>query len=292
MKPQIILIPLLLAANITLANNSVDAESEKPEKSEPVTLDDLLVPAAEEEVEVTDLRSQVLEDAGYSVGLQGGLVARAKLLIEKLDSREKELNQQFQFSSIMTSNGNLPPIIVEAQDLASFEKEQIRTASRVYKIHRPEKFVSVPPTWRDYLYIGLPLTNNIDLPDKSARPKNSEEQEIWEKAVKKGWKDGHKQADEILEENFNRLTRDFVGMMRYSILLQNNMISKTQVAETQQTVTGDENELIIGDKHRRFVDKAKFETDSKKWEPSVTRGNRWVIKNTQENRVTPIKQPQ
>lgn len=292
MKAQCIFIPLLLAANIVTANNDgINQQNKTAENYKPVSLDDLLEPAEEEEVEVSDLRTQVLEETGYTVGLQGGLAARAKILVDKLDSREDELSRLYQFNTLISSDGNLPPIIVEAQNLSSFAKDQIRTANRVYKIHKPERFISVPPTWRDYLYIGLPLVNNVEIPDKSSRPKNSDEQEIWEDAVKKGWDDGQKQADEILEENFNRLSRDFNGMLRYSILLQQNMITKTTVAESQQSVSGNEKELIIGDKHRRFVNKAKFEVNAKKWEPSVTRGNRFnkkkpSTKNTNQDKPT------
>lgn len=47
------------------------------------------------------------------------------------------------------------------------------------------------------------------------------------------------------------------------------MITTTRVAESQQTVTGDSKQMMLGDKLRRVTDKAKFVTDPGKWRPSV-----------------------
>ncbi len=49
------------------------------------------------------------------------------------------------------------------------------------------------------------------------------------------------------------------------------MISTTKVAESQQTVTGDGKQLLLGDKLKRVTDKAKFETDPGKWRPTIKR---------------------
>jgi defect-in-organelle-trafficking protein DotC len=58
-------------------------------------------------------------------------------------------------------------------------------------------------------------------------------------------------------------------MHLYSTLLQADMITTTRVAESQQTVTGDSKQLMLGDKLRRVTDKAKFITDPGKWRPTV-----------------------
>jgi defect-in-organelle-trafficking protein DotC len=50
----------------------------------------------------------------------------------------------FKFAPMIAKNGTLPPVIVEARDVAAFSQDQVRTANRVYKIEREERFVSVP----------------------------------------------------------------------------------------------------------------------------------------------------
>ena len=236
-----------------------------------VTLEALLNPPSKASSGVTDLRAQMLTDAGKTLGFRGGMAARARVLADALTARAAQLDAIFLFSPLINKNGTIPPVIVEARDVASFSPEQIRTATRVYKIEKDERFVSVPPTWRDYLFVGLPVKGEIDLPTFQARPQDGKEEVIWKGAVTAGWKEGETQADAILAANFNRLTRDYSGMLMYSTLLQQGMVSTTRVAESQQTVSSDGKVLILGEKLRRVTKKATFESDASKWRPTIGR---------------------
>lgn len=254
-----------------LAIDPSSKDSKPPVEMAPPDLDALLHPQSQASTKVTDIRSQLLSGVGHTVGFRGGMAARGHELIDVLNKREPALNAMYKFAPLIARNGTLPPVIVEARDLAAFSPDQIRTANRVYKIEREERFVSVPPTWRDYLYVGLPVRQSVELPTFEARPQTDDEEKIWQAAVRDGWADGYKQADAVLEANFHRLTRDYTGMHLYSTLLQADMISTTRVAESQQTVTGDGKQLMLGDKLRRVTDKAKFVTDPGKWRPTVKR---------------------
>ncbi|RMN08410.1 MULTISPECIES: type IV secretory system conjugative DNA transfer family protein [Pseudomonas syringae group] len=266
-------LPLMVSFATHAAEEPVLDPSSNDEKStvetSPPDLDALLNPQSQATAKVTDIRSQLLSGVGHTVGFRGGMAARGHELVDGLNSRQPALDAMYKFGPMIAKNGTLPPVIVEARDLAAFTPDQIRTANRVYKIEREERFVSVPPTWRDYLYVGLPVRQSVDLPAFEARPQDDDEERIWKKAVREGWADGYKQADAILEANFHRLTRDYTGMHLYSTLLQADMITTTRVAESQQTVTGDSKQLMLGDKLRRVTDKAQFVTDPGKWRPSV-----------------------
>lgn len=268
--------------NLTITATSVPQAQTATSTSEdlPVTLDSLLNPVSNASTGVTALRTQMLTDAGKTVGFRGGMAARARKLIGALKGRSEQLDTIFQFSPLINKNGTIPPVIVEARDLSSFAPDQIRTATRVYKIEKEERFVSVPPTWRDYLFVGLPVNGIVDLPTFEARPQDGKEEVIWRESVKVGWEEGQKQADAIVAANFNRLTRDYTGMLLYSTLLQQGMISTTRVAESQQTVTGDGKKLMLGDKLRRVTSKAAFEIDQNKWRPTVNRGQASASKLT------------
>ncbi|MHC8403539.1 type IV secretory system conjugative DNA transfer family protein [Pseudomonas sp. MDT1-17] len=237
-----------------------------------LSLDSLMNPTSEASTGVNSLRAQLLADGGRTVGFRGGLAARAQDLISGLRLRERALDVQYEFGSLVSPSGMLPPVIVESRDVAAFTPDQIRTANRVYKKERDERFVSVPPTWRDYLLVGLPTQTNIDLPVMEARPVDSAEMKIWQEAVKQGWQEGADQALAILDANFNRLTRDYKGMLLYSTLLQQGMVGQSQVAESQQTVTGDGGQLTLGDKMRRLVGKAEFQVDAARWRPTIKVG--------------------
>lgn len=237
-----------------------------------LSLDSLMNPTSEASTGVNSLRAQLLADGGRTVGFRGGLAARAQDLIGGLRLRERALDVQYEFGSLVSPSGMLPPVIVESRDVAAFTPDQIRTANRVYKKERDERFVSVPPTWRDYLLVGLPTQTNIDLPVMEARPVDSAEMKIWQEAVKQGWQEGADQALAILDANFNRLTRDYKGMLLYSTLLQQGIVGQSQVAESQQTVTGDGGQLTLGDKMRRLVGKAEFQVDAARWRPTIKVG--------------------
>jgi defect in organelle trafficking protein DotC len=233
------------------------------------TLEALINPGTVLTSSVPTLRAQMIHDAGATVGFRGGLAARAQEIRSALKQRADKLAQIFRFASLVSKKGTLPPVIVEAKDVAAVSDDQIRTAHRVYKIERAERLISVPPTWQDYVLLGLPMKAAVELPTPQARPQSSSEQAIWRAAVQGAWLEGTAQADAILAVNFSRLTRDYTGMLRYSTLLQQGMVSSTRVAETQQTLTGTAQQIVLGDTLRRVTSKAMFETDTRKWRPTI-----------------------
>lgn len=235
-------LPLMISLAAQAAEEPVLDPSSNNAKSSietsPPNLDALLNPQSQATTKVTDIRSQLLSGVGHTVGFRGGMAARGHELIDVLNGRESALDAMFKFGPMIAKNGTLPPVIVEARDLAAFSPDQIRTANRVYKIEREERFVSVPPTWRDYLYVGLPVRQSVELPAFEARPQDDAEDQIWKKSVREGWADGYKQADAILEANFHRLTRDYTGMHLYSTLLQADMITTTLLLNLSRRLRG------------------------------------------------------
>lgn len=264
-----------------LSTAPVPSTPDSPQLAPP-TLDALSNPESRVTTGVSPLRAQMLRDAAKTVGFRGGLSARACDLRRALDGRARGLETMFQFSPLVSKNGTIPPVIVAAENAAAFSADQIRTAHHVYKIEREERFASVPPTWRDYLTIGLPSRPEVELPDVHARPQDANEQALWKTAVEEGWGEGRQQADAILTANFNRLIRDYSGMMLYSTLLQQGIISSTRVAESRQTLTGDQRQIVLGDALRRITRRAAFETDPQKWRPTI---------ETQASPSAPVAEP-
>jgi defect-in-organelle-trafficking protein DotC len=241
------------------------------EDTPPTGISDYLTPAVNDFNGLSDTVWQMLNDAGQTVGFQGGKAQRAWELRQILTARDSLLNNMYDFRPLISKQGYLPPVIATASDMAHVTPDQIRSAYRTYNILVPARFVSNPPGWRTWLLPGL-ASKRIDAPDASVRPKNSKEKAVWEKAVRRGWEEGRLSADRTLEANFNRLTRDFTGMLRYSTLLQQGMIQAPDVKETQQSVTGTRDELMIGDKVKRIKDPASFVVDKNQWKPAIRKG--------------------
>ena len=108
---------------------------------------------------ISDTRWQMLTDAGKTLGFRGGKAQRAWELTQALNARESTLNALYDFRPLISPEGWLPPVIDEAQDVAHITTDQIRTASKVWTIIRPERFVSNPPGWRTWLLRGLDTRN-------------------------------------------------------------------------------------------------------------------------------------
>lgn len=261
---------LALGAGSAIAvPETVPAARSASPASAPPSLDALLNPVSPASTGVNGLRAQMLTEGGQTAGFRGGMASRAGILSSELKRKAGHLDRLFQFATLIGPSGTLPPVIVEAKDVASFGSEQIRTADHVYKIEKEERFVSVPPTWRDYLLAGLSVSGVAELPPFEARPRDARESALWRDAVKAGWAAGEKQADAVLDANFNRLTRDITGMLLFAALRQQGLISGTQVAESVQTAIRDKKQLVIGERLKRVTDKASFVADPRKWRASV-----------------------
>lgn len=241
------------------------------ENAPPGNIQDYLSPVANDYHGLSDTVWQMLNDAGQTVGFQGGKAQRAWELRQILTERDSTLSAMYDFHPLISRQGYLPPVITTSADLAHITPDQIRTAYRTYSILIPARFVSNPPGWRTWLLPGL-ANKRIDAPDTSVRPKNSKEKAVWDAAVRQGWEAGRQSADRTLEFNFNRLTRDYTGMLRYSTLLQQGIIQAPDVKESQQSVTGTRGALMIGDKVKRIQAPAGFVVDKNKWKPVIRQG--------------------
>ncbi|MCO4160922.1 type IV secretory system conjugative DNA transfer family protein [Citrobacter amalonaticus] len=219
---------------------------------------------------LSDTRYQMLTDAGLTLGFRGGKAQRAWELRQALESRTSTLDALYDFRPLTHREGWLPPVIDEARDVATITDDQIRTASTIYTIVLPERFISNPPSWRTWLYAGLDV-QVPEGPENMVKPENAEQRRILRDAITQGWQEGRERADHTLEASFNRLTRDYRGMLLYSALLRQGKISRPKITEQHQTVTGDKQRLVTGDRVRRLQDRAGFETDKTKWKPVISR---------------------
>lgn len=247
---------------------SVHAAGTGPAPVPPPGIDRYLSPSKESGSDVSTTKRQMLREAGHTVGFRGGKAERAWELREALNTRAVRLSALYDFRTLISRQGWLPPVIDEAVDVAHITPEQIRTANRVYEIILPERFVSNPPSWRSWLLAGLP-TQPADGPESQVVPENGAQRHLWQAAVREGWQEGRESADQILAANFNRLTRDYRGMLLYSQLLRQGYITAPVVTDQQRTVSGDRRKLTTGDRVRKLKQHAGFVSDKTQWQPVI-----------------------
>lgn len=225
------------------------------------------IPKQTKNIKVNPIRIQALRDAALSVGARGGLAYGTKNNLKILSNYEKHLDRIFNFYSLLVEGSVLPPVLVEARNALSLTgTDIIRIADRNYKIIHQARFVTSPPNWREYLWKTF---EEPELPDKSLLPKNTQEQFIWEKYIDQGWIEGIKQADIILKENINIITRDFKGMILYRKLLSQGMITPPFISSIELGITGDRNNLTVNDQILKITAFPSLQTDPNLWKTKI-----------------------
>ena len=218
-------------------------------------------------VAVSNMRNDALRDTAIAIGAQGGLAWRAERIDCVLKNQQSHLNRIYNFDALVLNKNILPPVLGEGRDAANIANcETIRTADAVYRIITPPCFVSLAPTWRQYLWMHYEKPEN---PHASLLPRNRAEAAVWNCFVRQGWTKGVDQANRIFEANLNRLNRDYKGMVLYHKLYAQNMVSAPFVAQADLGVTGDDREMRVNDRVLRITDTSRLNVNSQSWQAAV-----------------------
>jgi defect-in-organelle-trafficking protein DotC len=213
------------------------------------------------------VRNLAIQDTALSVGAQAGLACRSKQINLVLAQHAKTLDQIFNFNLMMLPHNVLPPVLDQSEESLNLaDNNTIRIADRTYQIVSQARFVTVPPTWRDYLWLSY---TQPQIPVSDLLPKNAEERSVWRCYAAIGWKQGITQANEIYATNLARLKRDYLGMVRYRVLLNQGMVSAPYVARTDLGVTGNSSTLRINDQVLRITALPSLQTNSRRWKTVV-----------------------
>jgi defect-in-organelle-trafficking protein DotC len=207
-------------------------------------------------------RQRAVQEAACSIGARGGLASAGARISKWLESRADTLDAKFPFGILLLRDGVLPAVVTESRDLVSQDRGQdsIRYGKLQYRMVEQARFVTVTPTWRDYLYAGLPSSaERVTLPASGLLPRDSDEKSVWTEAVRRCWSDGEAQAKAIEDLNFNRFERDYAGMTRFRILVQRGVITapvvSTQIAEAIRKA----GELTLDDVTKRITTQPDFD---------------------------------
>lgn len=217
---------------------------------------------------IPTVRRTILERAAQTAGMQAGLAAQSASILRELEGRSKELDQKFRFTDLLMSQGVLPPVLSEARDAVAVQATQMQVAGRKYAIEQPARFVSVPPTWRDWLLVGLSGNKAPSPADlRTALPKDDAERGLWQVEVQKAYQEGVAQAQSIFDANLGRLERDYLGMRLFFDLCARRLVSPPIIATSVEGVVSDDpSVVVIGQTVFRITEQASF-TKPKKWRP-------------------------
>lgn len=218
-----------------------------------------------------DMRKSAQKEAALSYGARGGLAKRNYEIMEQMRGFDGVLDRVFNFRQLLIKapSGLLiePPIVKESANalLITDTGDEAAVADRVYDINKKAKIVSAPRDWRTYL---LQTWADVPPPPHVLWPRNAQEQADWSTWVAQGWDAGLEQADQIFEANVNRLVADYNGMVRYRMLLAQDMISAPYAMHEDRGITGDQNQMRVGDRAVRITGPSQFLTKAELWKPA------------------------
>jgi defect-in-organelle-trafficking protein DotC len=214
------------------------------------------------------IRSQALREAALSYGARGGLAFRTFEIQRRLAEFDTSLGKTFNFQRLLIAapSGLLiePPVVSEAQKavLVNGGGQEAAVADRVYRINRAARIVTAARNWHLYMERDW---GRVDPPPGLLLPQDEDERRHWREYVHEGWQEGVKQAQEIFEADVDRLTNDFIGMVRYRELLAQGMISAPYALHEDRGVTGGGSEMRIGDRGVVITGPSALISQSDKW---------------------------
>ncbi len=214
------------------------------------------------------IRNDALREAALSYGARGGLAYRTFEIQRRLAEYDTSLTKTFDFSRLLlpVPSGLLiePPIVSEAQRavIVNGGGQEAAVADRVYRINRVARIVTAPRNWRLYMERDW---GRVDPPPGLLLPRDDEERKQWHLWVSEGWDAGVQQAEETFEADLDRMTNDFVGMVRYRELLAQGMISAPYALHKDRGVTGGGSEMRVGDRGLEITGPSSLIPRSERW---------------------------
>lgn len=233
---------------------------------EPAALDEVLGmrgnKAATSKPETMKIRPKIVRDAARMIGVQSGAAWRNKSIMAALERQASHLDTIFAFRLLLIDGQLLPPVIVQSDKSLELKGRTVVKTGTSYKIIKDARFVTAPPSWRDYFTADFTVREL----DPHLLPRTREEIEIWEKEVRKGWKLGEQQADQIFELNMRRLTRDMKGQLLFRQLAKQGYVSLPEVSTGRYAIRVGDKTLDMNQTSFTLSEDAKFQTEDK-WEP-------------------------
>jgi defect-in-organelle-trafficking protein DotC len=229
---------------------------------------------SEQEDPRSTLRLEIIREAATALGLRAGAAHQARKILADLESRSETLDRLYRFSVLFTASGvYIPPVIEVVKNRVSTDGSVMRKLDEGIRIIKRGRLALNPPNWREYLYVGLDVTDP-PIPAQAALPREGNELElkIWEQEVSKGWALGVEQANETYKINHARLNRDYEGMLQYSSMKERGLMTDEVIAGTYVPVSGDENSLNLNEQIYQVTQQPKMVTDHSKHKPIVKSG--------------------
>lgn len=201
---------------------------------------------------------------GIKFGTQAGLYYRATQVNQFIERNKSYFARIANFQPLLLANGRVvPPIITETKNQVNNESRYtLRSVDRAYQIQEQARVINTPLTWMEYLLVNPPKPI---LPNETLLPLNDKEDYYWRDGIERGWVYGLTQANSIYIENIRKMERDYIGMVRFHLMLERGLISNPISSSVNLGVTGTDKDMNVNEVIFNIDQVPKFNRDAETW---------------------------
>lgn len=189
------------------------------------------------------LRIRMVREAAMSAAMRAGLAKQGERINKMLMENQRNLDDIFDFSSLMLPNNVVPPRIRYVENIVEQQGGQMRNTKFRLEVVQQAHFSTRAPTWRTYLTI--PVWSDLGSTHQALLPQNSDEVSAAQRGLQEGWEAGERQANEMFMRGLNRLHNDLMQMFTYHAALKVQMVSMPIINRKDVPVTGDGNVMSV-----------------------------------------------
>ena len=211
------------------------------------------------------LRLNSILNVAMQYGVESALYFRGKEFLKKLDENEAQLMQAFNYRILMLGNGNIKPAVIDKVDY-SLQTEDKRTQRKIktqYKLVEQSELVIGAPSHVDF-FVNLNF-RKPKAPNKYLIPVQEDEKKAWRRGAELGWSEGIQQADQIIQHDTRSLLRNYLGSIRFHILLKMNVVTEPTAVETTIGTTASGSVLNVGESVYDLVNLPNFNDNEMEW---------------------------
>ena len=262
---------ILLAALLCLGADIAFGGSEPPPTLAALLETQAPEPASDDEDSgfAGEKRRSAMRAGALAFGSQGGLARRGWEIARMLERHSRKLSVVYRFRDLMLHYHGftvMPPVLAGTDRAFRLDREGMQAAGarRVLRIVEPERIVSAPPHWRDYLVREWP---EAALPAPILFPRDAAAASLWRRWLRKGWAQGTALADDIFAADLERLNRVFQGLVLWRRTNLERMISAPALKTGRVAVSGHEGLMRIDETVASIGESARFELRPGEWKP-------------------------
>lgn len=214
---------------------------------------------------IRSMRMRIMRKTAYTLGVQAGAYWREQQVNALLKQRAALLSQIFNMRPLLLDHGRVLPPVIDVVHGGVRLNSPVSGSSVVttYRIEAPARLVSVPPNWRSWLWLSFPPLTRVS---RLLLPQTDAEKALWKRAVAKGWDVGITLYNAAYEARLHALQRDYLGMVRFTILAQEHVVSLPRFATGSLGIQVNGHRLNIGQRLFRITWPTQFTPDGT-WHP-------------------------